>query len=318
MGLGKIAGMLSLALLLSATLRAQTTLPFAQATVLVNSATSTGPSPITFKRQIFATSDSGALFLQIQPTGIFTALTFNLEITDGTNWNTLSSWDSVANPSTVLFLPVNVTARLNCKTFAGGTSVSVLGSWGSGSPPGASSGAGGNVTVTNFPATQPVTPPAITKGSQGANGVTTQDLKDAGRVIKVFSASFSATTTEALVTLTPITDGTAGTTGTSFTVTAGKRLRVQSFAMALNAPSTTAVGGVVNLRMTASGAVAANSPLVATTGCGLAGTQVAQNGCSGHVIFPDGLELSGTQQFGISQKGIASAGFNVTLVAYEY
>jgi hypothetical protein len=36
------------------------------------------------------------------------------------------------------------------------------------------------------------------------------------------------------------------------------------------------------------------------------------------VIFPDGFELSGNMQFGISQIGTATAGNTVTLVGYEY
>jgi hypothetical protein len=34
--------------------------------------------------------------------------------------------------------------------------------------------------------------------------------------------------------------------------------------------------------------------------------------------FPDGIELSGNMQFGISQVGTATAGNTVTLIGYEY
>jgi hypothetical protein len=183
-------------------------------------------------------------------------------------------------------------------------------------------GAGGvgipRVTVSND-SNVIVTPPTLTKGTQGATGFSTQDLKDAGRVIKTYGGfHFTPATTEGLVTLTPVSDGTAGSTGTTFAVTAGKRLRLQSMSVVSRASGTTAVGVQVSLRMTASGSVSASSPLVATIGAGLIGTQVAVAASSNFITFPDGIELSGTMQFGISQIGIATAGASVTLIGYEY
>jgi hypothetical protein len=162
-----------------------------------------------------------------------------------------------------------------------------------------------------------ITPPTLTKGAQGSTGLSTQDLKDAGRVLRVFSASFTAATTEALVTLTPITDGTAGATGTTFAVTSGKRLRLQSFSVSTKNAGAAGQGVVCNLRITATGAVAANSPLIATCAAGtyLATANVTNGNC---VTFPDGFELSGNMQFGISQIGTATAGNTVTLIGYEY
>jgi hypothetical protein len=76
-------------------------------------------------------------------------------------------------------------------------------------------------------------------------------------------------------------------------------------------------GVVCNLRITATGAVAANSPLIATCAAGtyLATANVTNGNC---VTFPDGFELSGNMQFGISQIGTATAGNTVTLIGYEY
>jgi hypothetical protein len=159
--------------------------------------------------------------------------------------------------------------------------------------------------------------PTLTKGTQGATGFSTQDLKDAGRVIKVYSATFTAATTEALVTLTPISDGTAGGTATTFAITAGKRFRIQAINVTTRNAGAAGQGVVVNLRMTNTGAVTATSPLVATAA---AGTQltIANVTATGSATIPDGLELSGTMQFGISQVGSATANNTVTLIGYEY
>jgi hypothetical protein len=159
--------------------------------------------------------------------------------------------------------------------------------------------------------------PTSTRGVQAASANPTQDLKDSGRVIKIFSASFSAATTEAIVTLTPVSDGTAGSTGTSFTVTAGKRLRLQSFSVTTKNAGAAIQGVVCNLRIAASGAVTATSSLVATVGAGTL-SATANNAAGAAMDFPDGLELSGTMQLGISQVGTATAGNVVTLIGYEY
>jgi hypothetical protein len=159
-----------------------------------------------------------------------------------------------------------------------------------------------------FQATQPVSIAAT---------VATRDLKDNARVLRVFSASFSAATTEAMVTLTPVTDGAAGATGTSFTVTSGKKFRLQSLSVATKNAGAAGQGLVCNLRMSASGAVTTSSPLIAT--CGTGTSLATANIANGNTVtFPDGFELSGNMQFGISQVGTATAGNTVTLVGYEY
>jgi hypothetical protein len=176
----------------------------------------------------------------------------------------------------------------------------------------------GPVTDVQLRATAvPVVGPTLTKATQGSTGLSVQDLKDAGRAIKVYSATFTGATTEGLVTLIPITDGSAAAGATTFGVTSGKRLRLQSMSVSIKNAGAAGQGSVCNLRMTASGNAAANSPLVATCG---AGTYLAiANVVGGNsVMIPDGLELSGTMQFGVSQIGTATAGVTVTVVGYEY
>lgn len=155
------------------------------------------------------------------------------------------------------------------------------------------------------------------KGIQGTNALMSQDFKDSGRVIKVFTASFTAAVTEALVSLTPVADGVAGAANTTFTVTAGKRLRLQT--LFLTCFNTTAAihACQVNLRIINTGAVSVASPIVGTIAVSTAAA-TATLAASQAQSFPDGLELSGTMQFGISQIGIALAGQTVVLVGYEY
>jgi hypothetical protein len=83
--------------------------------------------------------------------------------------------------------------------------------------------------------------------------------------------------------------------------------------------STTQAGVRVTLRMLNTGATIATSPVVCNLAVGMpAGTDVAHAAESATVSFPDGIELSGTMTFGISQIGIALAGASVTLIGYEY
>lgn len=157
----------------------------------------------------------------------------------------------------------------------------------------------------------------LTKGTQGTTGVTTQDLKDSGRSLKAYSATFTASITEALVTVTPITDGTAGTTATSFTVTSGKRLVLQSFCISTRNAGAAGQGVVVQLRMTSTGAVTVTSPLVGivSAGTSLAVANISNLACN---QLPEGFELSGTMQLGITQVGTATANNIVVLTGYEY
>lgn len=192
----------------------------------------------------------------------------------------------------------------------GGTNISTgIGASGAGIP---------RVTVSND-SNVLVTPPTLTKSTQGTTGFSTQDLKDAGRVVKIFQVSAVAgVTTEAMVTLTPLSDFTAGSTGTSFTVTSGKRLRLQTLVATVRATTTTAVGAVVRLRISASGAVTTGTVVAASVGI-YESVAVANNSFSNWVPLPDGLELSGTMQLGISQLASAtSASLDIQLIGFEY
>lgn len=162
------------------------------------------------------------------------------------------------------------------------------------------------------------TPIAIVKGTQGGTGFTTQDLKDAGRVMVSISATqVTGVTAEALISLTPYRDLVAGTAATTFTVTAGKRLRIQSMTVTWRNTTAAAGGVTVRLRFLA-GAVLVTSPVYASLNAST-GLATIGSGTSSFEDFPDGLELSGTMQLGITQIAVgAVSGFDINLIGYEY
>lgn len=163
-----------------------------------------------------------------------------------------------------------------------------------------------------------VTPPTLTKATQGVTGFSTQDLKDAGRVLKTYTASaVVGVTTEALVTLTPYADLVAGGAATTFAVTAGKRLRLQAIVVTWR-NNTAAAGGVtIRLRLLA-GTVLVSSPVQASLNTTTALATIG-SGATQELILPDGLELSGTMQFGLTQLAVgAVVGFDIHVIGYEY
>jgi hypothetical protein len=191
----------------------------------------------------------------------------------------------------------------------GGTNISTgTGAGGAGIP---------RVTVSND-SNVLVTPPTLIKGTQGSTGFSVQDLKDAGRVVKVFTASaVTGVTTETMVTLTPLSDFTAGSTGTSFAVTAGKRLRIQSFIFTIRSTTNAVVGGLARLRVSDTGTVTTSTSVIAAEGNYT--SNVSGQASSQNVVFPDGLELSGTMQLGVSQLcSGTTAQIDVSVIGYEY
>lgn len=162
---------------------------------------------------------------------------------------------------------------------------------------------------------------ATAKGTQGANGVPTQDLKDAGRVnwsAATAIAGVTAVTTEALVSMVAQRDGTAATAATSQAVTAAKRLRITSMSVGLISSAAAVISGRVSLRIGASAAATATSPIIHTLAIP-SGAALAQAGGSMTISFPDGIEISGSQQIGVSQVcSVATGTLWVTLNGFEY
>ncbi len=166
-----------------------------------------------------------------------------------------------------------------------------------------------------------VAAPTITKGTQGATGFTTQDLKDAGRVMVSITASAVATATaEALISMIAYRDLVAGAAATTFAVTAGKRFRIQKIQVTCRATSTVNNSGIVRLRMLA-GTVLVGSPVHDSIGVSAGQiTPVVAGTAQSHTIgYPDGLELSGTMQLGLTQLFTANTStLDVHITGYEY
>lgn len=159
---------------------------------------------------------------------------------------------------------------------------------------------------------------AVVKGTQAAAALGVQELKDSGRVSYI-AAALAATgvTTEALMTLTPVRTVTTGAAGTSLTVTAGKTLRIQTISITVRNTSTTQCSVVCRVRMNNT-TVTATSQLFFT--CGVSAlTAVAGSTNNETFNIPDGFEISGTTQFGITQLASATAcTIDISVVGFEY
>lgn len=165
------------------------------------------------------------------------------------------------------------------------------------------------------------------KATQGAFGLATQDLKDAGRSQRtIYIDAFQiAATAETLLTASYSTDNAAVTTGASYSVTTAKRLRIQNITAALTTTTgnTTAVDAIVRIRVNNAGAAIITSPIqhiIPISGV------AAVNAASPlvNIDFPDGWEFVAGAGIGIT---VACPGYvvttaapllTVTIRAYEY
>lgn len=196
------------------------------------------------------------------------------------------------------------------------------------------------VSGTFWQATQPVsgtvaatqsgtftsTATAITKGTQGSNGYTTQDLKDSGRVhirLRAVAVAAGATGVETLFTLTRSADNGATTTGTSFVVTNGKRFRMTSITFATRGHATaTAQTTTFNLRVNTAGAcIVTSTPIIYSARSATAA--VANDWDRFSVYLTDGDEIlgDGTLAFCISAAATYTTNaptWDVLITGFEY
>jgi len=183
-------------------------------------------------------------------------------------------------------------------------------------------------TPANLNAT--VTPIALTKGTQGATGFTTQDLKDSGRnQTNYFNAAQTiSTATETLLSLTGYKSGASVTaTTTPAVVTTGKTYRISRITMSYIGIST-ATTIQVNLRANIAGVVAVTSPLVDSWVIGEqegSVASVAGGVATINIANPDGIEFAAGTGIGITLLGtgatgtaIASGYAKISIAGYEY
>lgn len=181
-------------------------------------------------------------------------------------------------------------------------------------------------TITN-PVTTNDTPPSLTKATQGSTGYSTQDLKDAGRTALSFYANNFAsgtTTTETIITWTQSSGTGAVTASTaSYTITNGKRLRIQAIQVASRGNATATVQSTVfNLRLNTAGACTVTStPILFAAQSATAAVASAWDRVT--IPIPDGYEIAGNGTISICMSAAATFTTNaptwaVNLVGYEY
>ena len=168
-----------------------------------------------------------------------------------------------------------------------------------------------------------VTQQTLTKGTQGATGVSTQDLKDAGRSQIMLSWEEMAGTAGAESALTNFTLGSkaaaALTAATSYTVTTGKTLRIQSVTIYVKTTST--VNNLARFRIRQAGTVANTSPVIFDQVLALEmnGTYLAGEVAALVIPIPDGLEVAAAQQITFTwftAANTCTVGMSIT--GYEY
>jgi hypothetical protein len=160
--------------------------------------------------------------------------------------------------------------------------------------------------------------PAITKGTQGTTGVSVQDLKDSGRTsILLFLDAVTGITTEALATMSINKGGVAQTAATSYTVTAGKTLRISGMHTSVKNTSTVASDSRTRLRQAAS-SFSVSSPIVLLNEAGSVAA-IANAVGTDDTSIPDGLEIAGGQIIGISHiESATTCTVSVVITGYEY
>lgn len=171
-----------------------------------------------------------------------------------------------------------------------------------------------------------VTPPTLTKGTQGATGFSTQDLKDAGRNQTNFfhAIGIAATGAEVMQTLTGYKAGAAvAATATPAVVTAGKTYRITSIT-AVYQSLAAAGAAIIRLRANLSGVGVVGSPLVANWEVG-SGAVAAGVTTTEALSFPEGLEFAAGTGIAVGVIGMTAAqvagaaGFvMITISGFEY
>jgi hypothetical protein len=167
----------------------------------------------------------------------------------------------------------------------------------------------------------PIVAPALTKGVQGSSGHSVQDLKDAGRTIvncATAIAGVACVAAEALISMDTGRSGGATAGETSHAVTAGKRWRITALVLCLKATTAAVVSARVSLRYNGAGAATAVTPIIFTADIS-SGPATAETGNEVVVPIPDGIEFSGTAQWGLSQVASSVNGLLwVSAIGYEY
>jgi hypothetical protein len=150
-----------------------------------------------------------------------------------------------------------------------------------------------------------------------------RDFKDAGRSQVMLAWEEMAGTAAVESTLTNFTLGSAAgaalSAATTYTVTAGKTLRIQAITLYVKATST--VNNLAKFRIRQAASVTNASPVIfdATLGLEVTGTIAAGAQHNETVTIPDGLEVAAGQQITFTWNTAANTcTVGLSIIGYEY
>jgi hypothetical protein len=171
------------------------------------------------------------------------------------------------------------------------------------------------VTVGNFPATQDVSDRAARQ-----LGVTMSKRDTQRTSVALTAEAVAGATSEALINFTRSVGGAATTTGTSYSVTAGKTMRITKIVASWIATTTTANTARIRLRVNTGGAAALTSPLQMSFRLAWESpTFIANEGKTVVVEVPEGFDIPSGAGVGMThQEAAANGTLDVTIWAYEW
>lgn len=284
-------------------------------TVPVSGAFFQATQPVSFAQQALPANQS---VNAAQMAGTATAVNSGLK--DNGTQRVVLATDQPALTNKLLVTPDSVALpanqSVNVNQFGGSAVATGTGAAGAGVP---------RVTVSND-SNVLVTPPALTKGTQGSTGLSVQRLNDAGRNATHYfmAAGIAGTNAEVMQSLTGYKGGAAvAATVTPAVVTTGKVYRVTSITLSYQSLAT-AGGCMFRLRANLAGAGVIGSPLVMNFVIGSAAA-VAGITTTLTITFPEGLEFAAATGIAVGMLGLsvvgaaAAAGFGtITISGYEY
>lgn len=158
----------------------------------------------------------------------------------------------------------------------------------------------------------------LTKGTQNANGFSTQDLHNSGRNLTNYfmAAPIITTVAEVMMSLTGYKSGAVvGATATPAVVTAGKTYRIER--VIITYVAATAIGSMrVNLRALSSGVALIGSPLVMSWQVGIPAVFTAGSAETYVFDYPEGLEFAAGFGIAVSIQGFGAVPTTGTIVGY--
>lgn len=172
-----------------------------------------------------------------------------------------------------------------------------------------------------------INPPALTKGTQGAIGLSVQNLLDAGRNVICWTVdrTAAASASEGMVTVTASVNGAATTTYSSYTITSGKYLYIPNVNWSVyNSTGSVIQQNFLRIRVNTAGAAVVASPLQFTNA--LITLAAASSLVWANVDIPNGLIFlgNGTTSIGVSwlspqySAGTVVSTLSLTMNMFEY